>query len=1060
MTQSAAIVGIGCRFPGGANSPEAFWQLLRDGVEAIGEVPPDRYDVDSVFDPDPARKGTMYTRRGGFVDDIDRFDAAFFGFSPREASRVDPQHRLLLEIAYEALEDAGLSADQAAGSRTGVFVGFSAHDYSSIQMYPFNRHLIDSHSMTGGASSIAANRISYMLDLRGPSFIVDTACSSALTAVHLAMRSLRNGECDLALAGGAQLNLTPEISIGFCKASMISPDGRCHAFDARANGYVRGEGGGLVLLKPLDAALADGDRIYAVLVGTGVNQDGGIGGMTVPSAVAQEEMLRAGLADAGLEPAAVQYAEAHGTGTPVGDPIEAAALGAVFGSERRAVPDRLGQDEHRAPRGGRRRRRADQVRTGPAPRRDPAQPELRGAEPGHRLRRARATGRHRAGALAVQRRGPHRNDQLLRLRRRQRERRAAGGASRRGGRRHHAGAGRPVPPADLGPQPRGAGRARRALRRAPARAQTRTPTSRSVEPRHAVAHITTSGSRLSRKPPRRPPRPSVRSSPASGRRQSATGRRKAAGPPSLAFVFSGMGPQWWAMGRQLAAEEPVFAKALERCDEIFEPLSGWSLRAELQRDEADSRMDKADVAQVTNVAVQIALADLWASWGITPDAVVGHSVGEIAAAHVAGALTLEDTMLLAYHRSRLQAQTAGQGKMLAAGIPEAEAETLLGDLDGTVSLAAVNAPSSVTLSGDPDALEQLRASLEAEGRFARLLPVDVPYHSPKMDPLEEELLASLEPMRPRDAEVPFVSIVTGTWHAGTDLGAAYWWQNVRRPVRFGAAIECLADEGISTYLEVGPHPVLSISVNECLRERESEGTVLPSLRRGENEREFMLRSLGALFAEGREPDWETLYPGTVAHVPLPAYPWQRERHWFESSNGDGALTAADPDEHPLLGRRLRTPEARWEVSFGDHRLAYLHDHVIQGTRPVPAAAFVEMGLAASRRLLGHAAPAVQNVEFKRALFLGSEPQAVQIGADQSSRRFDVQSPPPDPDSPWTLLAGGSLAGGAAREESVDLPDAPGPLPALARASRSVRAARRARLRLRACLPGARVGGSG
>ena len=326
----------------------------------------------------------------------------------------------------------------------------------------------------------------------------------------------------------------------------------------------------------------------------------------------------------------------------------------------------------------------------------------------------------------------------------------------------------------------------------------------------------------------------------------------------------------------------------------------------------------------------------------------------------------------------------------------------------------------MTLSGDPDELERLRASLEAEGRFARLLPVDVPYHSPKMDPLQDELLASLEPMRPRDAEVPFVSIVTGTWHAGTDLGAAYWWQNVRHPVRFGAAIECLADEGIATYLEVGPHPVLSISVNECLRARESDGTVLPSLRRGENEREFMLRSLGALFAEGREPRWETLYPGTVAHVPLPTYPWQRESHWFESSNGDGALTVADPDEHPLLGRRLRTPEARWEVSFGDHRLGYLQDHIIQGTRPVPAAAFVEMGLATSRRLLGHAAPAVQNVEFKRALFLGSEPLAVQVGADQSSRRFDVQSPPPDPDSPWTLLAGGSLAGGAAREESADL----------------------------------------
>ena len=1019
MTQAAAIVGIGCRFPGGANSPEEFWQLLRDGVEAISEVPPDRFDIDSVFDPDPARKGTMYTRRGGFVDEIDKFDAAFFGFSPREASRVDPQHRLLLEIAYEALEDAGLSADQAAGSRTGVFVGFSAHDYSSIQMYPFNRHLIDSHSMTGGASSIAANRISYMLDLRGPSLIVDTACSSALTAVHLAMRSLRNGECDLALAGGAQLNLTPEISIGFCKASMISPDGRCHAFDARANGYVRGEGGGLVLLKPLDKALADGDRIYAVLVGTGVNQDGGIGAMTVPSVAAQEEMLRAGLADAGLEPSAVQYAEAHGTGTPVGDPIEAAALGAVFGSNGERFPigsvkTNIGHLEAAAGAAG-------LIKSALALHYGQIPPSLNFEEPSPdidfdalalrvvtelepwpsngsaRTATVNSFGFGGANANAVLQEAP-RGD-----------------------------AADDTTPVQIGPY------------LLPISA--RSPEARDELAKLYIEHLQGADEdaylSICRAAARRRAHHDVRlavvaqtaeeasealAAVVAGQRSpsAATGRRKSAGPPSLAFVFSGMGPQWWAMGRELAAEEPVFAKALERCDEIFEPLAGWSLRKELQRDEADSRMDKADVAQVTNVAIQIALADLWASWGITPDAVVGHSVGEIAAAHVAGALTLEDTMLLAYHRSRLQAQTAGQGKMLAAGITEADAETLLGDLDGTVTLAAVNAPSSVTLSGDPDALERLRVSLEAEGRFARLLPVDVPYHSPKMDPLQDELLASLEPLRPRDAEVPFVSIVTGTWHAGTDLGAAYWWQNVRHPVRFGAAIECLADEGISTYLEVGPHPVLSISVNECLRARESDGTVLPSLRRGENEREFMLRSLGALFAEGREPRWETLYPGTVAHVPLPTYPWQRESHWFESSSGGAALTVADPDEHPLLGRRLRTPEARWEVSFGDHRLGYLQDHVIQGTRPVPAAAFVEMGLAASRRLLGHAAPAVQNVEFKRALFLGSEPLAVQVGADQSSRRFDVQSPPPDPDSPWTLLAGGSLAGGAAREESVDL----------------------------------------
>ena len=615
MTQSAAIVGIGCRFPGGANSPEAFWQLLRDGVEAVGEVPSDRYDVDSVFDPDPARKGTMYTRRGGFVDDIDRFDAAFFGFSPREASRVDPQHRLLLEIAYEALEDAGLSADQAAGSRTGVFVGFSAHDYSSIQMYPFNRHLIDSHSMTGGASSIAANRISYMLDLRGPSFIVDTACSSALTAVHLAMRSLRNGECDLALAGGAQLNLTPEISIGFCKASMISPDGRCHAFDARANGYVRGEGGGLVLLKPLDAAVADGDRIYAVLVGTGINQDGGVGGMTVPSAEAQEEMLRTGLADAGLEPDAIQYAEAHGTGTPVGDPIEAAALGAVFGHAGSnggrfpigSVKTNIGHLEAGAGAAG-------LIKSALALHHGEIPPSLNFEEPSPDID---------FDALA------------LRVVTELEPWPSNGG----------------VPAATINSFGFGGANANAVLQAAPRveASVDSTPeqtapyllpiSARSPEAQNELAALY--GERLQgadqdtylsicRAAARRRAHHDIRLAVVAGTAEeasealgavvagqrspsAATGRRKAAGPPPLAFVFSGMGPQWWAMGRQLAAEEPVFANALARCDEIFEPLSGWSLRAELQRDEADSRMDKADVAQVTNVAVQIALADLWAS---------------------------------------------------------------------------------------------------------------------------------------------------------------------------------------------------------------------------------------------------------------------------------------------------------------------------------------------------------------------------------------------------------------------------------------------------------------
>ena len=336
VREPIAIIGIGCRFPGRVTSPAAFWRLLVDGVDTIREIPPERFDLEDLFDSDPAVAGKIYSRWGAFVDGIDQFDPAFFGFSRREAIRIDPQHRMLLETAWEALEDAHLPADRVAGSATGVFVGISTHDYPDMQAYPSNRALIDAHTNSGGAVSIASNRISYVYDLRGPSFSVDTACSSSLVATHLACQSLWNGECDLALVGGVQAVLTPEVSIGFCKASMLSPDGRCKAFAAEANGYVRGEGGGMLVLKPLSRARADGDRIYALVRGSAINEDGRTNGMTVPSLAAQQSVLRDAYRRAGVRPEAVHYVEAHGTGTVVGDPIEAEALGSVLGCDRPA----------------------------------------------------------------------------------------------------------------------------------------------------------------------------------------------------------------------------------------------------------------------------------------------------------------------------------------------------------------------------------------------------------------------------------------------------------------------------------------------------------------------------------------------------------------------------------------------------------------------------------------------------------------------------------------------------------------------------------------------------
>jgi 1-acyl-sn-glycerol-3-phosphate acyltransferase len=962
----------------------------------------------------------MYTRWGGYVEDVDRFDAAFFGFSPREASRIDPQHRMLLELTQEALEDAGIPTDRLAGSRAGVFVGVSTHDYGDMQMWPSNRTRIDAHSNAGVAGSIAANRISYAFDLRGPSMIVDTACSSSLTAAHLALRSLADGECDLAIVGGAQLLLTPEVTIGFCKASMISPDGRCRAFDASGNGYVRSEGAGVVVLKPLAEALAAGDRVYAVLLGSSVNQDGRTTGMTVPSSDAQAEMLRESLRRAGIGPAELGYVEAHGTGTPVGDPLEAAALGAVLAGERAepvaigSVKTNIGHLEAAAGMAG-------LIKTALAIHHGELPPSLHFRTPNPAIdfeaQRLRVVtelepwpgGDGRVAAVSSF---------------------GFGGANASVVLRDPPSLALPAAAASDRPEllplsarsPEALEAAARAYldllsRAEPPVAEICAAASlRRAHHDHRLAVAGTGAEELA---------DGLDAFIAGERRAAVTaGRRPATGAPPLAFVFSGMGPQWWGMGRQLSAQEPVFRAALERCHAALEGLAPWSLLEELGRDETTTRVGEADLAQVTNFAIQVALAELWASWGIRPDAVVGHSAGEIAAAYVSGALDLDDAVLLAYHRSRLQARATGRGKMLAAGVTREEAERLAASSGGKVFLAAVNGPASVTLSGDGDALQRLLAELESRQVFARMLPVLVPYHSDAMDAIEDELLESLASLTPRDGDVPFVSVVTGEWTPGSALDGSYWWRNVRQPVLFAAGIERLLDDGYTTFLELGPHPVLAASVNECLAGRGGRGTVLGSIRRKEDERAAMLRSLGALYAEGRTVDWSGLHGERVPHVDLPRYPWQRERHWFEPVEG----AEAEPDwgggvagAHPLLARRLRGPRAAWETRLGGDRHAWLDDHVLQGTVPFPGAGYLELGLAAARELLDTDAPVVRGVDFRRALFLGERAATLlQLSVDPATRRFEVHANASRGEGEWTLHCEGSLGAAEQQDARVDL----------------------------------------
>ena len=1016
-----AIIGMGCRFPGGIDTPDQLWRVLADGVDTVSEYPPERFDLDDLYDPDPLAPGKIYTRHGGFIERIDAFDAGFFGIAPREARRIDPQQRLLLEVTWEALEDGGQVADRLAGSQTGVFVGISAHDYADVQALTHNRHRIDAHLNSGNAASIAANRISYTFDLRGPSLAIDTACSSSLTAVHLACRSLRAGESELAIAGGVGALLAPEVTIGFCKASMLSPDGRCRAFDANANGYVRSEGAGAVVLKPLARALADGDPVHAVILGTAINQDGRTLGMTVPSAAAQEAMIRSALREAGVEPSAVQYVEAHGTGTTVGDPIEAEAVGKVFSLERPASdPCLMGS-----------------VKTNLG--------HLEAASGIAGLIKTALVVKHRQvpANLHLVEPNPDIPFDELRLR----------------------------VPTTLEPWPSNGARTLAGVNSfgfggANAHVVIEAPPERPAQPRRPFTardgedalHVLTLSARdpnalldLAARHARRlgdDPAVSLRDyCYSAAARRAHHGERLAlvaasrdefialldafvAGEPHddaaagsvasdatgrLAFVFPGMGPQWWAMGRRLFEQEPVFRQRLEEIEELLRPLADWSLLEALAADEESSRVGEAWLAHLANFAIQVSSAALWRSWGIVPDAVVGHSSGEMAAACVAGALSLPDGVRLAYHRGRLQQRATGSGRMLAAAITPEEAQRLIAGREDRVALAAINAPRSVTLTGATDVLEGIERTLAAQQRFVRFLPVEVPYHSPQMDPLREEFLEAIAGLTPTPASIPLVLDVTGDWADGRPLDADYWWLNVRRTVRFGPAVERLLEAGCESFVEVGPHPVLAPAISECGAERSTTVTVLPSLRRGEDDRRVMLRSLGALYTHGHAPDVIGLYP-EGSYVPLPTYAWQHERYWYDTGEEEGAqrrpASAGIDTRHPLLGRRLSSPRPSWETRLDDPRTGYLDAHVVQGSTVFPGAASVELMLAAAKDVLGEAPVSVEGIEFQKLLFLqrprSSVVQVHYHPRDGATEVYSAGGGDTGGDDTWTVHASGRL----------------------------------------------------
>jgi amino acid adenylation domain-containing protein len=931
ITEPIAIIGIGCRFPG-AHGPEAFWELLRTGVDAITEVPPERFDLNVLYDPDPTTPGTINTRWGGFLEQVDQFDCHFFGISPREAARMDPQQRLLLEVAWEALEDAGQALERLAGTSTGVFIGIATNDYGRIQLG--DPTLIDAYAGTGNALSIAANRLSYVFDFRGPSLAVDTACSSSLVAIHLACQSLRNGESTLALAGGVNLILAPDITINFTKAGALAPDGRCKAFDARANGFVRSEGVGVVVLKPLSRALAAGDPIYAVIRGSAVNQDGRSNGLMAPNPLAQEAVLHEAYKRAGVSPGQVQYVEAHGTGTFLGDPIEARALGTVLATERPegdlcaigSVKTNIGHLEAAAGVAG-------LIKVALALKHRQLPPSLHFQEPnphipfdtlslqvqtrlepwpegvGPALAGVSSFGFGGTNAHVVLQEAP-----LAACETEQREEYERDSDQL---------VINPAQSSWLLPLSARSPGALQALARAYQEVLAThevTPSlqdlcyTASVRRNHHDYRLAIAGSSREEFDEGLAAflRGEARHGLASGR--VVAGRRK-----KLVFVFPGHGAQWHGMGRMLLAQEPVFREALEQCDQVMQAYTDWSVLQELIAEASASRLHEVDVIQGVLFALQVALATLWRSWGVVPDAVVGHSMGEVAAAWVAGVLSLEDAARIICCRGHLTKRTRGQGAMVAVDLSFAQAQQVLTGSEDRVSIAASNSPTSTVLSGDPVALRTMMEQLQRQDIFCRLVNVDFASHSPQMGPLRADLLHALEGLRPHAASLPIYSTVTGTVSDGLICDATYWMRNLREPVLFSATVQRLLEDGHDIFVEISPHPILLGAIQQGLRHAEREGNTLPSLRREEDERLVMQGSLGALYALGYPVDWSALYSADNHCVSLPFYPWQRERCWLDTASSASSIRRAPSSHHylPAVDDHNREENARVQELLGD-----------------------------------------------------------------------------------------------------------------------------------------------
>ena len=1010
-----AIVGIGCRFPGGVTNANEFWEMIANKTDAISEIPADRWNFKKFYHPTTAKPGKSYARYGGFLsENVFEFDPLFFGISPREAEGMDPQQRYVLQVAYEAIEDAGLSLQNLKGSNTGVFVGGFTLDNKLTQLHQNNLHLTDASTATGTTMAILANRLSHAFDFRGPSLSVDTACSSSLVATHLAVRNIWTGDCDVAIAGGVTIMTRPEYPITMCNGGFLSKHGRCMAFDERAEGYTRGEGCGMVVLKGLDQAIADGDHIYSVIRNTGINQDGATQGIAAPNGDSQHALIEKVYAEAGLTAYDIHVVEAHGTGTQAGDTTECAALDRVVSRLPRqqklvigSVKTNIGHLEAAAGIAG-------LIKASLMVERGQVLPNIHFETPNPKIpfeqMAIRVPTAKEPWPVACE------------------TKRVSVNSFGYGGTNAHAVLESFAPKhsaSTLASNPNqdnsGAtlilpitAQDETALRTLASSYADQIARAKNDQELNDIIYSATHRRSFHRLRLSVLGRNSLEFS--QKLRQYAegelpdegwSGTQEIKNSPCLVFVFTGMGPQWHAMGKELYENEPVYQEFVDRADRLFTKVAGWSILAEMQKDESCSRMYETTIAQPANFVLQAGLFELYRSLGITPKIVTGHSVGEVAAAFASGTLSLEAALEVSFYRSQLQSTLAGTGGMLAAGISENEMLTILVDYEN-VEIAAVNSPSSVTIAGCEEELRKIATKLEESGVFNRLLTVEVPYHSRAMDGIKDQLHNSLAGLSSGSPEIAMVSTVTTQQIATGKLDAAYWWRNVREPVRFEATIANIAaDNPNALFFEVGPHPVLRSSIQQSLEPVNQSSPQAFSLNRKLPEHLSFWKSICQLFTIGLPIDWDSVNKISGQYVKLPAYPWTMKE--YRRMSDEVVEQLFGNTDHVFFMERVQSPNPTWEVEINKQILPWLGDHVVDGEVVLPGAAYIDAAMAMAVRQYESNNFTIQDVVFNRVLLEEESVQTrVQSSVNTVTGEYKIHSRTVGQNDSWNLNSRGKI----------------------------------------------------